>query len=141
MAEPGASSSTGKEPSTAELLTRLSDESARLVRDEVALLRLELSEKAKRVGLGAGLFSVGGLLALYGLGALIATAILALALVVDAWLAGLIVALVLFAAAGVAALAGKKQVDQGTPPTPERTVANVKQDVQTVQQRLKEGRR
>jgi hypothetical protein len=113
------------EPSTAELLTQLSDQSSRLVRDEIALLRLELNEKAKRFGLGAGMFSAAGVLALYGVGALLATAILAV---------------VLFAAAGLAAVLGKKQVDEGMPPAPQETVESVKQDVHAVQQGMKEGR-
>jgi hypothetical protein len=129
-----------QEPSTAELLTQLSDQSSRLVRDEIALLRLELNEKAKRFGLGAGMFSAAGLLALYGVGALLATAILALALVLDVWLAALIVTVVLFAAAGVAAVLGKKQVDEGMPPAPQDTVDSVKQDVHAVRQGVKEGR-
>jgi hypothetical protein len=45
----------------------------------------------------------------------------------------LIVTLVLFVAAGIAALVGKKQVQQVTP-TPERTVENVKLDVQEVKE-------
>jgi uncharacterized membrane protein YqjE len=129
-----------QEASTAELLTRLSEQSNRLVRDELALLRLELNEKAKRFGLGAGMFSAAGVLALYGLGALVATAILALALAVDAWLAALIVTVVLFAAAGVAALMGKKQVDEGMPAAPQETLESVKQDVDTVRRHAKEGR-
>lgn len=65
-----------------------------------------------------------------------ATAILGLALVVDGWLAALIVAIVLFAGAGVAALVGKKEVAQATPPAPERAIAGVREDVAT----LKGGR-
>jgi len=129
-----------EEPSTAELLGQLSEQSSRLVRDEIALLRLEMGEKAKRFGLGAGLFSAAGLLALYGVGALIATAIIVLALAVPAWLSALIVTVVLFAAAGFAALIGKKQVDEGLPPAPQATVDSVQEDVHTVQQSFKEGR-
>jgi flagellar basal body-associated protein FliL len=49
-----------------------------------------------------------------------------------AWLAALIVTVVLFAIAGVVALVGKKQVAQATPAAPERTIDNVKQDIATV---------
>lgn len=129
-----------QEPSTAELLSHLSEQSSRLVRDEIALLRLEMNEKAKRFGLGAGLFSAAGLLALYAFGGLVATAILVLALAVPAWLSALIVTVVLFAAAGIAAMVGKKQVDQGMPPAPRETVESVQEDVHTVQQSFKEGR-
>jgi len=124
---------TSHEPTTGELVSQLSQESSRLVRDELRLAQVELTEAAKHAGKGAGLFSAGGVLALYGLGTLIATVILALALVLPAWLAALIVAVVLLAAAGVAALMGKKQVDQVSP-KPERTVENVKSDVEAVKE-------
>ncbi len=104
------------------------------MRDEIALLRVEMTEKAKHAGVGAGLFSAAGVLALFGLGTLIATAVLALALVLPAWLAALIVAVLVFAAAGIAALIGKKQVQVATPAAPEETITNVKRDVQEVQE-------
>jgi len=105
---------------------------ATLVRGELELTRIELSQKAKRAGTGLGAFGAAGVVALYGVGVLIATAILALALVLDAWLAALIVGVVLLAVAAVMALLGKKQVDQATPLTPERTTANVKRDIDAV---------
>lgn len=125
------------DPTTGELVSQLSEQTTRLVRDEVALAKVELTEKAKHVGLGAGLFSGAGLVALYGVGALVATAILGLAEALPAWLAALIVTVVLFAVAGVVALLGKRHVDAGTPVAPERTIDNVKQDLDTV----KEARR
>jgi flagellar basal body-associated protein FliL len=70
--------------------------------------------------------------ALYGVGALIATIILALALLIPAWLSALIVTVVLFAIAGVVALMGKKQVSQATPAAPKHTIESVKQDVDTI---------
>ena len=124
-------------PTTGELVSALSEQTSRLVRDEVALAKVEVAEKAKHVGVGAGLFGGAGVVALYGVGALVATAILALAEVLPGWLAALIVTVVLFAIAGVAALLGKRQVGAGTPVAPERTIANVKQDLDTV----KEARR
>ncbi len=114
---------------TGELVSRLSHEVSELVRSEMRLAQAEVSEKAKRAGIGAGLFGGAGLLALYGVGVLIACAILALALVLDAWIAALIVGVVLLAAAGIASLLGKKQVEQAAPPVPTETVASIKQDV------------
>ncbi len=102
------------------------------MRDEFRLAQLEVSGKAKKAGLGVGMFGAAGLLALYGVGVLIATAILALALAMDAWLAALIVAVVLLAAAGVAALLGKKRVEEAAPPVPTTAVENVKRDVDAV---------
>ena len=123
---------TPPDPTTGELVSQLSEQTTRLVRDEVALAKVELTEKAKHVGVGAGLFSGAGLVALYGVGALVATLILGLAQVVPAWLAALIVTVVLFAVAGVVALVGKKQVAAGTPAAPEQAIENVKQDIATV---------
>jgi uncharacterized membrane protein YqjE len=118
--------------STAQLVTQLTEKSAELIRSELRLAQAEMTEKAKHAGVGAGLFGGAGLVALYGVGALIATVILLLSLVMDPWLAALIVTVVLFAVAGVAALLGKKQVTEATPPKPEQTIANVQQDVQAV---------
>jgi Flp pilus assembly protein TadB len=125
---------SSSEASTAELISRLSEQSTRLIRDEMALAQAELTQKLKRVGIGSGMFGAAGLTASFGLATLVTTAILALALVLDAWLAALIVTVVLFAVAGVLALVGKKQVAQGVPPAPERTIASVKQDVQTLKE-------
>ena len=130
-----ATQAVGTEPekqSTGELVSRLSQDMSQLVRDEMRLAQAELTEKGKRAGIGAGMFGAAGLLALYGVGVLIATVVLALALAMPAWLATLIVAVVLLAAAGAVALMGKKQVTQAVPPVPERTVENVKRDVQAV---------
>jgi len=101
-----------------------------LVRSELQLAQVELKNSAKHAGLGVGLFSVAGVLAWFGLGALIGTAIIAVDLVLPLWAAALIVTLVLFV---VAALVGRRQVQQVTP-TPERTVENVKLDVKEVKE-------
>jgi len=63
---------------------------------------------------------------------LITTAIVALDLVLPAWVAALIVAVVLLAAGGIVAMAGKKQVAQASPPEPERAIEGVKEDIATV---------
>jgi hypothetical protein len=120
------------ESSTGELVSRLSSELSQLVRDELQLARVEMTGKAKEAGIGAGLFGAAGVLALYGGGVLIATAILALALAMDAWLAALIVGVVLLAAAGVAALLGRKRVSHAGAPVPTRAVAGVREDVDTL---------
>ncbi|EEP74472.1 hypothetical protein MCAG_04799 [Micromonospora sp. ATCC 39149] len=129
---------TESEPSTAELVQRATEQVSRLVRDELALARAELTQKGKHAGIGIGLFGGGGALALYGLGALVAAAILLLALVVPAWLAALIVAVALFLVAGILALVGKKQVSQAVPPVPAATVRSVRADVDTVTAALKD---
>ena len=78
------------------------------------------------------MFGGAGLLAFYGVAALVATAIAALSLVLDVWLAALIVCVVLLTAAGIVALVGKRRVSQALPPTPEQTIDNVKHDIAAV---------
>jgi uncharacterized membrane protein YqjE len=123
------------EPSTGELVRQAAEQISRLVRDELALARVEMTEKGKRAGMGAGLLGGGGVVALYGVAALLTAVVLALAEVMPAWLAALIVAVVLFAVAGVLAVLGRKRVKQATPPVPEETVRSVKADIDEVKER------
>lgn len=118
--------------STGELVSRLSSQVTELVRGEVELARTELAEKGRRAGAGAGLAGAGGVVALYGVGALVAAAIAGLSLVLDVWLAALVVAVVLLAVGGVLALAGRSQIRRAVPPVPERAVEGVSRDVETV---------
>jgi uncharacterized membrane protein YqjE len=127
--------------STAELLRQLSEQTGDLVRKEMELAKAELRVKGKAAGLGAGMFGGAGLVALYAVGALTACAILALAIVVDAWLAALIVGVAYAAIAGILALTGKKKVEQATPPVPEQAIESTKEDVEWTKQRAQAARR
>ena len=111
------------------LVHRLSEQIPELVRSELRLAQAELTEKGRRAGLGIGMFSLAGLLAFFGAATLITTAIVALDLVLPLWAACLIVAGVLLLGGLGAALGGRSEIQQATPPTPEVTIANVKQDV------------
>jgi hypothetical protein len=118
--------------STGELIGQLGDQLSRLVREEVRLAQAEVTRKAKRLGIGVGLFGAAGVAALLGLGALVTAAVIVLAEVLPDWLAAVVVAVVLFAVAGVLALIGKKDVDKAAPPLPTETVASVQADIDTV---------
>jgi hypothetical protein len=133
-------SSTTSEPSIAELIKQLSEQSSRLARQEVELAKAELAIKGKRAGIGAGMFGGAGVFGFYGFGALTAAAVLVLATAVTAWLAALIVAAVLAAVAGVLALQGKNKMAQATPPVPEQAAESVKEDVQWAKSRAHSGR-
>ncbi len=132
MSEPTVSHTSGQDPTLGALVNQLTTQVPELIRSELRLAQAEMAEKGKRAGLGIGMFSAAGLLAFLGLATLVATAILALALVVDGWLAALIVAVVLFAGAGLFAVMGKGQVEEATPVAPERAVEGVKEDIATV---------
>ena len=131
---------TTHDASISDLVRQLSEQSTRLMRAEVELAKAELAEKGKQAGIGAGMFGGAGLFALYGVGALVTAAIAGLATAVDTWLAAVIVAVVLFAVAGVAALLGKNRVQEATPPAPEQAIATTKQDIETTKARVKEAR-
>jgi hypothetical protein len=63
---------------TGELVVRLTDDVRTLIRDELRLAQLELKNKAKRAGIGSGLFGAAGIVAVLGVATLIAFAVLAL---------------------------------------------------------------
>ncbi len=137
----GVNEGQREQASVAELVKQLSEQTSRLARQEVELAKAELAVKGKRAGLGLGMFGGAGAFVLYGLGALVAAAILGLATAVAAWLAALIVAALLGAAAGVLALQGKNQVARATPPVPEQASDSVKEDVRWAKSRAQAGRR
>jgi hypothetical protein len=126
--------------SLGELTKQLSEQTSRLVRQELELAKTELAIKGKRAGAGAGMFGGAGVLGLYALGALTAAVIAALSLAMDTWLAALVVAVVYAAAAGVVALVGKRKVQEALPAVPEDSVESVKEDVQWTKSRAQQGR-
>jgi uncharacterized membrane protein YqjE len=121
--------------SVGDLVQRLSQQTATLVRQEMRLAQVELQEKGKRAGIGAGMFGGAGLVALYGVGAVVAAVVMLLATAIEPWISALIVGVVLLAAAGVLALLGRRQVDQATPPKPERAIESVQDDLEYVKER------
>jgi uncharacterized membrane protein YqjE len=123
-----------------ELLKQLSEQTTALVRSEIELAKLELREKGKKAGIGAGMFGGAGVMGLYAVGALTATIILALATFLPGWVAALIVTVIYGAIAGVLALRGKSQVDEATPPVPEQAVDTTKEDVRWVKTRAQSAR-
>jgi Putative Actinobacterial Holin-X, holin superfamily III len=123
-----------KELPTGRLIGDLTEQISTLVRDEVRLAQAEVTRKAKRLRVGAGLVGGAGVVALLGVGALITAAILGLATVIPGWLAAIVVAVVLFGVAAVLALLGKRDVGEATPPLPTEALAGVRRDVATVKE-------
>jgi hypothetical protein len=112
-----------QEHTTGELVKMMSEQVSVLIRDELKLAQLELAGKGKQAAVGAGMFGASGVVAVYGVGCLLACAVIAISGVVAAWLAALIVGVALLAAAGAAA------------PLPEQAVADVKADVEEIKER------
>jgi cytochrome c biogenesis protein CcdA len=101
-----------------------------LIRDEVESLKQELVTRLKAAGIGVGFFAGAAVFAYFGAFALLATAILVLAVFLWPWLAALIVAVLLFAIAGILALIGYRRLQKGVPPVPQSSLDSVKSDVQ-----------
>jgi Putative Actinobacterial Holin-X, holin superfamily III len=131
----GAQQARAANSSAGDLARQLSEQVSRLVRDEFRLAQLEMTSKGKRAGLGIGMLGGGSLLALYGIGCLLAAAILALALAVPAWLAALIVAAVVLAGSAAVALLGKGKLSRATPVVPEQAAQSVRADVEEIKER------
>jgi hypothetical protein len=130
-----------REQPMGELFKQLSDDLSTLVRQELKLAQVEMTEKGKKAGIGVGMFGGAGVVGLLALGALTACLIAALASGMEVWLAALIVTVVYGAAAGALALTGRNRVQEATPAVPEQTVETVKEDVQWARTQLPSEKR
>jgi uncharacterized membrane protein YqjE len=129
------------EPALGELFRQLAQDSATLVRQEVALAKAELQENVKQAVRSAAMVAVGGVIA--GVGALVLVMFLVLALgdaLNEYWLGALIVGLVFVIAGGVLALGSLRRL-KGDGLAPERTIQTLKEDTQWAQNEIRQVRR
>ena len=122
-----------------DLLNTVKQEGSNLVSQEMRLAKAEMGEKAKHVGIGAGMFGGAGYVARITGIALMLTVMFVLDTAMKMWLAALITTVLFGAIAAVLALMGKKQIQQAGPPIPEQTVESVKQTIETVKEEAKWG--
>ena len=119
-----------------DLFGDLASEMSNLVRQEVALAKVEVSQKVKHVGRNVGYLAIGGAVAYAAVLAIIAGIIMLLAKVVPHWGAALIVGAVV---AGIGwLLIGKAMVAlQQTELTPRETVETLKEDATWMKEQIK----
>jgi uncharacterized membrane protein YqjE len=129
-----------RDRSLGELLKQLSEQTTRLVHQELELAKAELQQKGRQAGAGAGMFGGAGALGLAALGALTACFILALNAIMPAWLAALIVAVGYGVIAFVLVKQGQTKLREATPPVPEQTIETVKEDVEWARTRMRSDR-
>jgi hypothetical protein len=129
-----------RDRSLGELLKQLSQETTQLVHQELELAKAELQQKGRQAGAGAGMFGGAGALGLAALGALTACFILALDLIMPAWLAALLVAVVYGIIAFVLVKQGQAKLKQAAPPVPEQTIETVKEDVEWAKTQMRSDR-
>lgn len=112
-----------------DLIRSLVADLVSLARHEADLVKIELKHKASTAGVAAGLIAVAALVGFFGVATLIATAVLALAIVLPAWAAALIVGVVLMVAAAALILAGRARIRAATPFTPKRSLDAAQEDI------------
>ncbi len=121
---------TKDERSLGDLFSELASETSTLVKQEVALAQTELTQKATKVGKNVGYLVVGGAVAYAAFLAFIAALIIILGnLLVNYWLAALIVGIVVGIAAVVMIMSALSAL-KTTGITPTQTVETIKEDAQ-----------
>jgi hypothetical protein len=118
--------SASEKPGVGSAAKNVAEHASALARLELELAGLELKRKAGALGAGAGLGIGAALLALYAVGFGLATIAVALAIVLDTWLALLLVTLGLLALAGLLGLLARRRIRRGTPPVPEQAIREAK---------------
>jgi hypothetical protein len=99
-------------PSVGTAAKQVAEHAGTLAKLKLELIRLEVKTKAVAVGLGIG----AAVLAVFGLAFLFATIAVVLAIVLDTWLALLLVTLGLFVIAGILGLLARARLKSGSPP-------------------------
>jgi uncharacterized membrane protein YqjE len=119
-----------------DLFSDLANEMSNLVRQEVALARVEISQKAKYAGRNIGYLVVGGAVAYAALLAVLAAVIMLLDKVMPAWGAALLVGVVV-AAIGWLLVGKAMSALQQMEVTPRETVETLKEDAAWMKQQIK----
>jgi uncharacterized membrane protein YqjE len=141
MAAPGDGRASAAEPQLGDLFRQLAQDSATLVRQEMALAKAELRDNVKSVARDTAKIAVGAVLA--GVGALVLVAFLVLLLgdaVGKYWAGALIVGVLFVAIGGFLVMNAMKRLKQDTI-APEQTLQTLKEDKQWLQSEMKQVRR
>ena len=122
--------------SLGDLFAELAHETGTLVRQEVALAKAEVTQKAKQVGKNVGYLLIGGAIAYAAFLAVIATLIMLLGKVMPQWGATLLVG-VLMAGLGWLLIDKALSALQQTEVTPRQTVDTLKEDATWLKEQIK----
>ena len=126
---------TREDESLGNLFSRLSEQASTLIRQEIQLAQTEMTRKATKAGRNAAFIALGAVIALGAYLSLVAALILVLAQVMAAWLAALIVAVVLAIGAALLVQYGiskLKQID----PAPRRTIETMRENKEWLTQQI-----
>lgn len=124
-----------EERSLGDLFSELAAETGTLVRQEVALVQTELTQKATTVGKDIGFLVVGGAVGYAALLAVLTAIIIGLANFIPAWAAALLVAVVVGITAFLLVSSALKSL-KATELTPRETVKSLKEDAEWLKNQL-----
>lgn len=110
----------------------VAERASTLARLEAELAVVELRRKLASLGAGGALLVGGGLFGLFAVGFLLAALAAGLATFLDAWLALLLVGVVLLIATGALVVGGLSLLKRGVPPIPERALSEAKLTVEAL---------
>ena len=131
----------GAEPALGDLIRQLAQDSATLVRQEVALAKAELRDNVKSVARDAAMIAIGGIVATIGVLVLIACLVMLVGDALDEpWLGALIVGILFLAVGGFMAMKFLKNLKNDTL-APDQTIQTLKEDKQWLQSEIKQARR
>jgi hypothetical protein len=127
---------TAPEPeSIGGVIKGLLEDISTLFRSEIALAKIEIRQSVAGFGGAGALFAVALVFALIGGAFVFVTLVLVLALWMPAWVAALIVAILLFALAGLAGWLGYRKL-QNTELAPLGAIQGMKDDVEMIRSEL-----
>lgn len=119
-----------------DLFSELSQEASTLIREEVQLAKVELRQTAKKAATDVSFLAAGGALAYAGLLVLLAALVLGLAEFMSAWLAALIVGVVVVIIAGALIMKGMNELKK-LEPMPDRTIETLREDAEWLKEQVK----
>ena len=111
-----------------EIVNDVTAKASLLVKEEIELAKAEITQKVKRLGVGAGLIAVAGVFMLFFL--IFFLHMLALGFAnwfgLEVWVGYAIVCVLLLVFAGILALVALRMFKKGTSPVPEMAIAEAK---------------
>jgi cytochrome c biogenesis protein CcdA len=124
-----------REPSVKDLFGDLARETGTLVRQEVRLAQVEMTEKAVFAGKQAAFIAAGGAIGIVGMLSLVAALILGLGTLIPLWTSALLVGAVFVIAAVALAEVGVQRLKKFDP-RPRQTILELKETSSWAQRQL-----
>ena len=128
-----AAASNGR--SIADVLKDIGASIQDLVRWEIKLAKIEVADSARRARSSSILLAGGGLLGIFAIGFLLLAAMFALEIVLPAWLAALIIGVLLCVGAGAGLTVGRERWKAIQ--APHKTMQTVKEDLEWMKEQAK----